>query len=162
MKGSKGFAALEALKNEFEIQREAEELRWHEEMVKRHDELRQRETEFPSETLKEKYTAFGKLGLINNIAKKWMDSGMKETPEEMIDYLMSGKKIVDRTGQSFQFVDGAVEFIYEIYDEGAGPQGFGKKYQTLAQFKKFIYGTLNENKDGEWMPIWVKEEEYEF
>lgn len=130
MKGSKGFAALEALKNEFEIQREAEELRWHEEMVKRHDELMQ------------------KRGF--------------HTPEEMIDYLMSGKKIVDRTGQSFQFVDGAVEFIYEIYDEGAGPQGFGKKYQTLAQFKKFIYGTLNENKDGEWMPIWVKEEEYEF
>lgn len=51
--------------------------------------MRQRETEFPSETLKEKYTAFGKLGLINNIAKKWMDSGMKETPEEMIDYIMS-------------------------------------------------------------------------
>lgn len=130
MKDSKGFAALEALKNEFEIQREAEELRWHEEMVKRHDELMQ------------------KRGF--------------HTPEEMIDYLMSGKKIVDRMGQSFQFVDRAVEFIYEIYDEGAGPQGFGKKYQTLAQFKKFVYGTLNENKDGEWMPIWVKEEEYEF
>jgi hypothetical protein len=130
MKGSKGFAALEALKNEYDIQRKAEELRWHEEMVKRHDELMQ------------------KRGFHN--------------PEEMIDYLMSGKKIVDRMGQSFQFVDGAVEFIYEIYDEGAGPQGFGKKYQTLAQFKKFVYGTLNENKDGEWMPIWVKEEEYEF
>lgn len=130
MKGSKGFSALEALKNEFEIQRETEELRWHEEMVKRHDELMQ------------------KRGF--------------HTPEEMVDYLMSGKKIVDRTGQAFQFVDGAVEFIYEIYDEGAGPQGFGKKYQTLAQFKKFVYGTLNENKDGEWMPIWVKGEEYEF
>lgn len=130
MKGSKGFTALETMKNEFEIQREAEELRWHEEMVKRYDELMQ------------------KRGF--------------HTPEEMIDYLMSGKKIVDRTGQSFQFVDGAVEFIYEIYDEGAGPQGFGKKYQTLAQFKKFVYGTLNENKDGEWMPIWVKEQEYNF
>jgi len=51
--------------------------------------MRKRENEFPSETLKDKYTAFGKLGLINNIAKKWMDGGMKETPEEMIDYIMS-------------------------------------------------------------------------
>ncbi len=51
--------------------------------------MRQREKEFPSETLHDKYTAFGKLGLINNIAKKWMDSGMNETPEEMIDYIMS-------------------------------------------------------------------------
>ena len=129
MKYSKGFAALEALKNDMEVQREAEELRWHELMVKRHDEL-MRERGF-------------------------------HTPEEMIDYLMSGKKIVDREGQSFQFVDGVVEFVYEIYNECAGPQGFGKQYQTLAQFKKFVYGTLNENKDGEWMPIWVKDWDYE-
>jgi hypothetical protein len=82
------------------------------------------------------------------------------TPEEMIDYLMSGKKIVDRTGQSFQFVDGAVEFIYEIYDEGAGPLGFAKKYQTLADFKKFVYGVLAKHKEqrcDKWMPIWVKD-----
>jgi hypothetical protein len=79
------------------------------------------------------------------------------TPEEMIDYLMSGKKIVDRTGQSFQFVDGAVEFIHEIYDEASGPLGFGKKYKTLAQFKEFVYGVLNKNKDNEWLPIWVKD-----
>jgi hypothetical protein len=130
MKGSKGFAALEALKNEMDNQRKAEELRWHEEMVKRHDELMQ------------------KRGF--------------HTPEEMIDYLMSGKKIVDRTGQSFQFVDGVVEFIYEIYDEAAGPLGFGKKYKTLAQFKEFVYGVLDKNKDDEWMPIWVKDEQYEF
>lgn len=130
MKDSKGFAALQALKNEMVIEREAEELRWSEEMNRRYEERMQ------------------KRGF--------------RSPEEMIDYLISGKKIVDRAGQSFQFVDGAVEFIYEIYDEGAGPQGFGKQYQTLAQFKKFVYGTLNENKDGEWMPVWVKEEEYEF
>ena len=28
-------------------------------------------------------------GQINSITRKWMDSGMKETPEEMIDYIMS-------------------------------------------------------------------------
>lgn len=130
MKNSNGFAALQALKNEMEIEREAAELRWSEEMNRRYEERMQ------------------KRGF--------------RSPEEMIDYLMSGKKIVDRTGQSFQFVDGAVEFIYEVYDECAGPQGYGKKYETLAQFKQFVYGVLDKNKDGEWMPNWLKEEEYNF
>lgn len=130
MKNSNGFAALQALKNEMEIEREAAELRWSEEMNRRYQER--------------------------------MEKRGFRSPEEMIDYLMSGKKIVDRTGQYFQFVNGAVEFVYEIYDECAGPQGFGKKYETLAQFKKFVYGVLDKHKDGEWMPNWLKEEEYEF
>lgn len=130
MKNSNGFAALQALKNEMTIEREVEELRWNEEMNRRHQER--------------------------------MEKRGFRSPEEMIDYLMSGKKIVDRTGQSFQFVDGAVEFIYEVYDEFDGHQGFGKKYETLAQFKQFVYGVLDKNKYGEWMPNWLKEEEYEF
>ena len=51
--------------------------------------MREKERELPSETLRDKYVAFAKLGLINNVAKKWVDSGMKETPEEMINYIMS-------------------------------------------------------------------------
>ena len=43
----------------------------------------------PTETLKDKYGVIGKIGLINSITKKWLDSGAKETPEEMIDYIMS-------------------------------------------------------------------------
>lgn len=43
----------------------------------------------PKETIQERYAAVGKLGLINNVAKKWIQEGMKETPEEMIDYIMS-------------------------------------------------------------------------
>ena len=127
MKGTKGFEALQKLKNEMIIEREAAELRWSEEMDRRYQER------------------MGKRGF--------------HSPEEMIDYLISGKKIVDRTGQSFQLVDGAVEFVYEVYDECAGPQGFGKKYETLEQFKRFVYEVLNKNKDGEWMPSWLKEEE---
>lgn len=83
------------------------------------------------------------------------------TAEEMIDYLMSGKRITDRQGQSFQLVNGAVESIYEIYDECAGPCGFGKEYQTLAQFKKFVYGELvpiKEYTGDKWLPTWVKDE----
>lgn len=127
MKGTKGFAVLQALKNKMTIEREAAELRWTEEMNKRYQER--------------------------------MEKRGFHSPEEMIDYLMSGKKIVDRDGQSFQLIDGAVEFVYEVYDECAGPQGFGKKYKTLAQFKNFVYEVLNKHKDGEWMPNWLKEEE---
>jgi len=47
------------------------------------------EKQSPSENLRDKYIALGKLGLINNIAKKWMDDGMRETPEEMINYIMT-------------------------------------------------------------------------
>ena len=43
----------------------------------------------PTETLKDKYGVIGKIGLINSITKKWLDSGTKETPEEMVDYIMS-------------------------------------------------------------------------
>lgn len=51
--------------------------------------IRQKEAELPSETLRDKYLAVGKMGLIDNITRKWMDNGMQETPEEMIDYIMS-------------------------------------------------------------------------
>lgn len=34
-------------------------------------------------------TAVGKMGLINSITRKWLESGAKESPEEMIDYIMS-------------------------------------------------------------------------
>ena len=43
----------------------------------------------PVETINDKYTIVGKLGLINSVTKKWLDSGTKETPEEMINYIMS-------------------------------------------------------------------------
>lgn len=45
--------------------------------------------QIPSETMYDKYTILGKVGLIVNIVKKWYDDGMKETPEEMVNYIMS-------------------------------------------------------------------------
>lgn len=133
MKGSKGFAALEALKNEMDNQRRIENEKHVKKMWERRNKLME------------------KVGFV--------------TPEEMIDYLINGGRITDREGQSFQFVNGAVEIIYEIYDECAGPLGFGKKYQTLAQFKKFVYSVLVKHKEqtgDKWMPTWVKDEVYEF
>lgn len=133
MKSSKGFAALEVMKNEMEAQRIAE----HKQHVKEAWERRNKLME--------------KVGFV--------------TPEEMIDYLMNGGRITDREGQYFRLVDGAVEMVYEVYDEYAGPQGFAKKYQTLADFKKFVYGVLAKHKEqngDKWLPTWVKDEYYEF
>ena len=69
------------------------------------------------------------------------------TPEEMIDYLMNGGRITDREGQYFRFENGMVEVIYEIYDECAGPQGFGRKYETLDEFKDFVYNVLVKHRE---------------
>lgn len=43
----------------------------------------------PGGTVREKYAALGKLGLINSIVKQWMLDGMQETPEEIINYIMT-------------------------------------------------------------------------
>lgn len=40
-------------------------------------------------TISEKYIPFGKIGLIVNIIKQWMAKGKKESPEEMVDYIMT-------------------------------------------------------------------------
>lgn len=51
--------------------------------------MRKKEAEFQTEPMRSKYLVAGKIGLINGITKKWIDDGMQETPEEMIDYIMS-------------------------------------------------------------------------
>ena len=53
------------------------------------NKMQQKESNLPAETIRDKYIAIGTVGLINSITKKWMDSGAKETPEEMIDFIMS-------------------------------------------------------------------------
>lgn len=42
-----------------------------------------------NKTISDKYTSYVKACLINNLVKKWIDDGMVETPEEIINYLMS-------------------------------------------------------------------------
>lgn len=51
--------------------------------------VHQKESEYPTDTIRDKYWVSCKIGVINSITKKWMDGGMQETPEEMIDYIMS-------------------------------------------------------------------------
>ena len=131
MKNTKGFTALQSLKNEMNNRDMIEK----EKRVKDEWERRNKLME--------------KIGFV--------------TPEEMIDYIMNGGRITDRQGQYFRFENGVVEVIYEIYDECAGTCGFGKKYETLAQFKKFVYGELAPIKEytgDKWLPTWVKDEAY--
>lgn len=42
-----------------------------------------------NKTISDKYTSYVKACLINNVVKKWIDDGMVETPDEIINYLMS-------------------------------------------------------------------------
>ena len=53
------------------------------------DKITQKAEKFSSATIRDKYLSVGKIGLVNGITKKWMNDGMQETPEEMIDYIMS-------------------------------------------------------------------------
>lgn len=41
------------------------------------------------ENIKEKYSTSSKLAVINSVILRWIDDGKKETPEELVDYLMS-------------------------------------------------------------------------
>ena len=51
--------------------------------------IQEKSAQFPSETMHDKYTVSAKMGLINNVTQKWMSTGAKETPEDMINYIMS-------------------------------------------------------------------------
>ena len=53
------------------------------------DKIQQSASLFSGDTIQDKYLAVGKMGLINSVTKKWVDTGMQETPEEMIDFLMA-------------------------------------------------------------------------
>lgn len=52
------------------------------------DRIQQSASLLCEDTIQDKYLAVGKMGMINSVTKKWVDTGMKETPEEMIDFLM--------------------------------------------------------------------------
>lgn len=43
---------------------------------------------FPSEDTTQKYRISSRMGVINNVILHWIDSGKKESPEEIVDYLM--------------------------------------------------------------------------
>lgn len=58
-------------------------------MFRVQEKISQAEQNLPAATLAEKYIPIGKIDMIHGIARKWAISGMQETPEEMVDFIMS-------------------------------------------------------------------------
>lgn len=51
--------------------------------------MKEAESKNPTSSISEKYSIYAKFGIVDHVVKKWIDSGKQETPEEMIDYIMS-------------------------------------------------------------------------
>ncbi len=53
------------------------------------DAVRELSQSLPHHSVKEKYSISSRIGVINSVILRWIDDGKKETPEEIVDYLMS-------------------------------------------------------------------------
>lgn len=51
--------------------------------------IQEKDTIPPAQSIRERYVTAAKMGLINSVTRRWLDTGMQETPEELIDYIMS-------------------------------------------------------------------------
>ena len=49
----------------------------------------QEENRLPALTMYEKYAVGGKIYIVTGIIQKWFSTGMQETPEEIVDFIMS-------------------------------------------------------------------------
>jgi hypothetical protein len=52
------------------------------------DKISQLKKELSSTSIEEKYHSSARFGLISMVLKDWVDTGMTETPEEIVNYLM--------------------------------------------------------------------------
>lgn len=53
-----------------------------------HDKILRSESELPLKDRNEKYTVIGRLNLVHGIIREWSLSGMRESPEEIIDIII--------------------------------------------------------------------------
>lgn len=53
-----------------------------------HDKVVRAEKDLPTKTAIERYTAIGKMNLIQGIVREWIISGMQETPEEIVNIVL--------------------------------------------------------------------------
>lgn len=51
--------------------------------------MQEKDANTAGDTVRDRYIVAGKMGLINNITRRWIDRGMQESPEELIDFIMS-------------------------------------------------------------------------
>ena len=50
--------------------------------------IRELECRRSTTTIEDKYRIAARVGAISNILRIWMDDGMKESPEEIVNYIM--------------------------------------------------------------------------
>ena len=52
------------------------------------DRVQLKEQDYPYQNISEKYCASAKIGLISTVLIRWFNDGMKDSPEELVNYLM--------------------------------------------------------------------------
>ena len=67
-------------------------------------------------------------------------AGFFTNAQEMIDYILSGKRIVaaDDPDEFFQLCDGKVFHKYLAYNDIDMPIGYFSKYETIEEFKIWV------------------------
>ncbi len=53
------------------------------------DRIQAYEKALPYDGIREKYMVASRLGILSNVLRHWIDTGMEESPEELVEYLMS-------------------------------------------------------------------------
>ena len=78
--------------------------------------------------------------LVRNENARMKKEGFFTKAQEMIDYILSGKRIVaaDDPNEFFQLRDGKVFYKYLAYDDIDMPIGYSSKYETIEEFKNWV------------------------
>lgn len=77
---------------------------------------------------------------IRNEETRMKKAGFFTKAQEMIDYILSGKRIVaaDDPKEFFQLRDGKVFHQYLAYNDIDMPIGYFSKYETIEEFKNWV------------------------
>ena len=77
---------------------------------------------------------------IRNEEARMKKDGFFTNAQEMIDYILSGKRIVadDDPDEFFQLRDGKVFHQYLAYNDIDMPIGYSSKYESIEEFKNWV------------------------
>ena len=77
---------------------------------------------------------------IRNEEARMKKDGFFTKAQEMIDWVLSGKRIVaaDDSNEFFQLSDGKVFHKYLAYNDIDMPIGYSGKYETIDEFKNWV------------------------
>ena len=75
-----------------------------------------------------------------NAAPRLTHAGFFTHAQEMIDYILSGKRIVadDDPNEFFQLRDGKVFHKYLEYNDIDMPRGYSGRYESIEEFKNWV------------------------